>query len=192
MRAMTYRGPYRVRVEEKDIPTIEHPNDAIVRVTRADGAGGKKAMGTGMAKITPATRMDKLFPARGRQRKVRELQQTLGIGMGLLDLKRSVGWALFGCYLIAFLGIFINWRYGLAGLGLCMIINRAVWGIANHFRYETVGDVARAYSLLYYRRARRDPETVNRNEIVPVIKCIFQRVLSVEAEVLTRDAVFNG
>jgi alcohol dehydrogenase len=33
MRAMVYRGPYRVRVEKKDIPPIEHPNDAIVRVT---------------------------------------------------------------------------------------------------------------------------------------------------------------
>jgi threonine dehydrogenase-like Zn-dependent dehydrogenase len=29
---MVYRGPYKVRVEEKDIPRIEHPNDAIVRV----------------------------------------------------------------------------------------------------------------------------------------------------------------
>ncbi|HEY8589507.1 MAG TPA: zinc-dependent alcohol dehydrogenase [Naasia sp.] len=35
MRAMVYRGPYKVRVEEKDIPRIEHPNDAIVRVTLA-------------------------------------------------------------------------------------------------------------------------------------------------------------
>src|SRR3954466_13885483 len=35
MRAMVYRGPYKVRVEEKDVPPIEHPNDAIVRVTRA-------------------------------------------------------------------------------------------------------------------------------------------------------------
>jgi hypothetical protein len=35
IRAMVYRGPYKVRVEEKDIPPIEHPNDAIVRVTLA-------------------------------------------------------------------------------------------------------------------------------------------------------------
>ena len=35
MRAMTYRGPYRVRVVEKPDPRIEHPRDAIVRVTRA-------------------------------------------------------------------------------------------------------------------------------------------------------------
>ena len=35
MLAMTYRGPYRVRVVEKPMPEIEHPRDAIVRVTRA-------------------------------------------------------------------------------------------------------------------------------------------------------------
>ena len=35
MRAMTYRGPYRIRVIDKPIPEIEHPKDAIVRVTRA-------------------------------------------------------------------------------------------------------------------------------------------------------------
>ena len=35
MRAMVYRGPYRVRAEEKERPRVEHPNDAIVRVTLA-------------------------------------------------------------------------------------------------------------------------------------------------------------
>jgi threonine dehydrogenase-like Zn-dependent dehydrogenase len=35
MKAMTYRGPFRVRVENKPEPEILHPNDAIVRVTRA-------------------------------------------------------------------------------------------------------------------------------------------------------------
>lgn len=33
MKAMVYGGPYKVRVEEKPMPAIEHPNDAIVRVT---------------------------------------------------------------------------------------------------------------------------------------------------------------
>lgn len=32
---MTYRGPQRVRVEEKPMPEILHPEDAIVRVTRS-------------------------------------------------------------------------------------------------------------------------------------------------------------
>src|SRR3978361_1201487 len=35
MKAMVYRGPYKIRVEDKDVPAIEHPNDAVVRVTLA-------------------------------------------------------------------------------------------------------------------------------------------------------------
>jgi threonine dehydrogenase-like Zn-dependent dehydrogenase len=35
MKAMTYRGPFRVRVEEKPEPEILHPEDAIIRVTQA-------------------------------------------------------------------------------------------------------------------------------------------------------------
>ena len=36
MHAMVYRGPYRIRVEEKDIPPIEHPNDAAGRGPRGN------------------------------------------------------------------------------------------------------------------------------------------------------------
>src|SRR5687767_10915844 len=35
MLALNYRRPYRVRVEQMPDPSIEHPNDAIVRVTRS-------------------------------------------------------------------------------------------------------------------------------------------------------------
>jgi threonine dehydrogenase-like Zn-dependent dehydrogenase len=35
MLAMTYRGPNRVRIDQKSVPHVEHPGDAIIRVTRA-------------------------------------------------------------------------------------------------------------------------------------------------------------
>jgi threonine dehydrogenase-like Zn-dependent dehydrogenase len=42
MRAMVYRGHYKLRVEEKDTPKVEHPNDATLKValgaTRGSGA----------------------------------------------------------------------------------------------------------------------------------------------------------
>lgn len=44
---MVYRGPYKVRVEEKDIPQIEHPNDAIVRVTLAASTDPTSTCSTG-------------------------------------------------------------------------------------------------------------------------------------------------
>jgi alcohol dehydrogenase len=45
---MVYRGPNRIRVEEKDIPAIEHPNDAIVRVTCAAICGSDLHLYHGM------------------------------------------------------------------------------------------------------------------------------------------------
>jgi threonine dehydrogenase-like Zn-dependent dehydrogenase len=35
MRALSYQGPYRVRVENKPDPRLEHPQDVVLRVTRS-------------------------------------------------------------------------------------------------------------------------------------------------------------
>jgi alcohol dehydrogenase len=58
MRAMVYRGPGRIRVEEKEIPAIEHPNDAIVRVTCAAICGSDLHIYHGMM---PDTRVGHTF-----------------------------------------------------------------------------------------------------------------------------------
>ena len=58
MKAMTYRGPYKLRVEEKPDPRIEHPNDAIVRVTRAAICGSDLHLYHGMM---PDTRIGHTF-----------------------------------------------------------------------------------------------------------------------------------
>ena len=58
MQAMVYRGPYKIRVEEKDIPRIEHPNDAIVRVQVAAICGSDLHLYHGMM---PDTRIGTTF-----------------------------------------------------------------------------------------------------------------------------------
>ncbi|CAM3826219.1 zinc-dependent alcohol dehydrogenase [Nocardioides zeicaulis] len=58
MRAMVYRGPYRVRVEDKPRPRIEHPNDAVVRVRRAAICGSDLHLFHGMM---PDTRVGHTF-----------------------------------------------------------------------------------------------------------------------------------
>lgn len=58
MKAMTYRGPYKVRVEEKDVPSLEHPNDAIVRVQRAAICGSDLHLYHG---LMPDTRVGHTF-----------------------------------------------------------------------------------------------------------------------------------
>ena len=58
MLAMTYRGPYRVRASHKAEPQIEHPNDAIVRVTRSCICGSDLHLYHG---LVPDTRVGTTF-----------------------------------------------------------------------------------------------------------------------------------
>jgi alcohol dehydrogenase len=58
MRAMVYRGPYRIRVTDKPMPRIEHPNDAIVRVELAAICGSDLHLFHGMM---PDTRVGTTF-----------------------------------------------------------------------------------------------------------------------------------
>jgi threonine dehydrogenase-like Zn-dependent dehydrogenase len=58
MLAMTYRGPTRVRVEQKPDPVILHPQDAIVRVTRSCICGSDIHLYNG---LVPDTRVGSTF-----------------------------------------------------------------------------------------------------------------------------------
>lgn len=58
MLAVNYRGPYRVRVDQKPLPEILHPNDAIVRVLRTCICGSDLHLYHG---LVPDTRVGSTF-----------------------------------------------------------------------------------------------------------------------------------
>jgi threonine dehydrogenase-like Zn-dependent dehydrogenase len=58
MLAMNYRGPYRIRADHKPDPVIEHPGDAIVRVTRSCICGSDLHLYHG---LVPDTRVGHTF-----------------------------------------------------------------------------------------------------------------------------------
>lgn len=58
MLAMNYRGPCRVRADHMPEPRIEHPNDAIVRVTRSCICGSDLHLFHG---LVPDTRVGSTF-----------------------------------------------------------------------------------------------------------------------------------
>jgi threonine dehydrogenase-like Zn-dependent dehydrogenase len=55
---MDFRGPYRVRLEDKPMPRIEHPRDAVVRVTRSCICGSDLHLYHG---LVPDTRIGSTF-----------------------------------------------------------------------------------------------------------------------------------
>jgi len=58
MLAMDYRGPGRVRMVDKPMPTLQHPQDAVVRVTRSCICGSDLHLYHGMV---PDTRVGSTF-----------------------------------------------------------------------------------------------------------------------------------
>ncbi len=58
MRALAYEAPYRVRVREKPDPAIEHPDDVVLRVTRAAICGSDLHLFHG---FVPDTRVGTTF-----------------------------------------------------------------------------------------------------------------------------------
>ncbi|WP_247233168.1 zinc-dependent alcohol dehydrogenase [Telluribacter sp. SYSU D00476] len=58
MLAMNYRGPQRVRIDHKPLPQIQHPEDAIVRVTRSCICGSDLHLYNGNV---PDTRVGETF-----------------------------------------------------------------------------------------------------------------------------------
>jgi len=58
MLAMTFRGPYRVRIDHKPEPQIEHPDDVVLRVTRAAICGSDLHLYHG---LIPDTRVGATF-----------------------------------------------------------------------------------------------------------------------------------
>jgi threonine dehydrogenase-like Zn-dependent dehydrogenase len=58
MLAMNYRRPYKIRAEQRPEPVIEHPNDAIVRVTRSCICGSDLHLYHG---LVPDTRVGSIF-----------------------------------------------------------------------------------------------------------------------------------
>ncbi len=58
MLATNYRGPYRIRADRKPHPRIEHPHDAIVRVTRSCICGSDLHLYHG---LVPDTRVGSTF-----------------------------------------------------------------------------------------------------------------------------------
>jgi threonine dehydrogenase-like Zn-dependent dehydrogenase len=58
MKAVTYRGPRKMRVVEKPRPVIEHPNDVVVRITRTAICGSDLHLYHG---LVPDTRVGATF-----------------------------------------------------------------------------------------------------------------------------------
>ena len=149
--------------------------------------------------VSPATTLAEIFPTQRVQRRLAAaaIEQQLGMKLRLLGMPSTVevaGTILAICaFLFSLIGSFFlgisGFLIGLAGLA----VTRIVFDVGNHFgstlRYPTVRDVVLTMSSTYYRQSRRDPSTVNPQEITDRLNYLFVDMAGVELAELMPDAV---
>jgi hypothetical protein len=141
--------------------------------------------------VFPETSMATLFPRKLRRSQITKVERQLGIKIKIL---RAAYWltATLALVLFAgFIGLFLDWTIALFGILV------AVTGLyfADKFGIElevdTVGEWTDKIARENYLKARRNSQTVNRNEIAKTIRDMFIHKLGLEPSGLSEDTRFN-
>lgn len=146
--------------------------------------------GVGKEVVTANVHLEELFPRKRRLREVKRFQQHMGVKVSLLTCK---GWItkviLLGGWL-SLLSLFVKWEAGLLGLIFLVLFGYLAGKLGRELR-ENVKTVEQLIEVLvaeHYVSVRRQKNTVNRKEIVPLIVGLFERELALDKTMLTRDA----
>ncbi len=138
--------------------------------------------------IIPNSGLEELFRRKGRRHAISQIRKESGLSLKLLKPKDWISITLLLGLLASIVELFFNWRYGLLGLGVIIFGFQLAGWLGKEFRVKTVGEAATMASRENYIKSRRNPKTVNRQEILEKIKELFSHDLDLDSSVLTREA----
>lgn len=138
--------------------------------------------------ITPDSILEDLFPKKSRRQKILQIGKELGFSLKILQPRKWVSATLLMILFSSLVGLFINWKLGIAGLVLSIVGFRIADRLGREFTVKTVGEVADKMAREHYIKSRRNPKTANQQEIVKKIKELFSHDLDLDSSVLTSEA----
>lgn len=138
--------------------------------------------------ISYADRLEDLLPRRGRRSQVKVLKQTLGFRLKMLRPKYWLTTTIIWVIIASAGALVFSWQIGLAGLLLGLFSYDMARWYGKEFCYVNLGDLAMALVRKNCISARRDPKSVDPEEIVPLIEDAFRREMLLAPAELRRDA----
>jgi hypothetical protein len=141
--------------------------------------------------ITPDSNLLNLFPGHKRRQDIAAVESKLGFKIKILQPKDWIRDTFVLTLLISIIVLFISWKIGLGGLLFSIIGQSFASKFGKEMELQTVGQLAEKISRENYLKARRNPSTVNRNEIAREVKELFSKDLSLNKSFLRREATFD-
>ena len=138
--------------------------------------------------ITPATKLEFIFPELNRRQNIQQFQLALGFSVNILTMKTWLAWSIGLGFLISIIALFINGLYAFIGFSFFALVTRVADKTAKELDLATVGELTKKISREQYASVRRQCGTLNRNEIVRTIQDLFIADHFLKREHLTREA----
>jgi len=139
--------------------------------------------------LSPTTQLADIFPRETRRKDIKKIEKKLGLDLEALEPKDYVTYSILLLLIISIIGLFINWRYGLCGLGISIAAFWVADKTAREFKDKTFGELIERTTQLNYARARRQQGTVNKKEIQEKIRKLFIEDLLLDDNEIDRDTV---
>jgi ABC-type multidrug transport system fused ATPase/permease subunit len=139
--------------------------------------------------ISPSTCLTDIFARETRRKDIKKIEKELGLDLKALEPKDFVTYSILLLLLISIIGLFINWKFGLVGLGISIAAFWIADKTAKEFKDKTLGELIERTTQLNYAKARRQQGTVNKKEIQGKIRKLFIESLLLDDNEIDRDTV---
>ncbi|QKZ13608.1 hypothetical protein [Spirosoma sp. KUDC1026] len=139
------------------------------------------------ANVSPSTELATLFDEKTREKQTKQLEQRLGFPVNILVFKPIFIYLTVAIFLASFVVLYIKPLYGICGFvcwfGLVNLFSRIP--AASTFSIKTVGELAKKVSRERYLWSRRNPGTINSNELMEKVKQLFVAGTAISYQELT-------
>ena len=140
------------------------------------------------SKIKLGSNLTDIFPRKNRRNRIKEFKKHIGIKADILTYPDWLGTTFGIGVVLSLIAFFFDWQIALSGVIFFIAAIKIAERLGNQLEVKTVMQLAEKLVRDHYVEIRREPGTINRNEILETIKEAFSSQLAIDKKYLTNEA----
>ncbi len=141
--------------------------------------------------IVPESKLEILFPKKNRRKAISLIEKQLGFKTQILRPKNWISITFILIFVISLIYLYFSWKVGVCGILISVLAYNIFYKFGKEFTLQTVKDVVQKISSENYSKVRSKDGTINKTEILQMVRELFSNDLDLDKSSLTRDARFG-
>lgn len=131
-------------------------------------------------KLTPRSRLEDVFPKKNRRETIKRFESKLGVKTNMLDVNGYIASVLIFIFVISFVLLFINFKFGVLGILLDVVGWKIAFKFAKEIRINSIRELTEQIVCENYMFFRKDKSTINKTELSRLITRWFADNMGLE------------